>query len=204
MVNILKELSYKNLKYIICEGVYEPSDDTFLLIDNLMVNDGDFVLEIGTGTGLVAMIASQQAKKIIATDVSSLALKCASQNIKLNDLTSKIELREGQLFEPIHPNERFDVILINPPYLPADSLEIDDTLTQSWSSGKDGRTIIDEFLQYFDNYLKKHGRVQLIQSSLSMPEETIRAINKKGMKIEKISEKNFFYEKIILFLIKND
>ena len=56
------------------ELVYVPSDDTFLLAENLDINYGDSVLEIGTGTGLVAMYASKLTDKVIATDINFNAL----------------------------------------------------------------------------------------------------------------------------------
>ena len=197
----MKELSYKNINYITCEQVYEPSDDSFLLIDNLLVNEGDKVLELGTGTGLVSIFASKKAAKVIATDISSLALSCAKKNFELNRVSSKIDLREGSIFEPIIKGEDFDVILFNPPYLPSDSREEDTVLTRSWSAGKDGRIIIDDFLKECNKYLKENGKILLIQSSLSNTDQTINIIKKKNMKIEKLAEKSFFYEKIILFLI---
>ena len=197
----MKQLSYKNFKYITCEGVYEPSDDTFLLLDNLHLHGANLVLEIGTGTGLVSLVASRHVKKVVATDISSLALKCAKNNFDLNGVASKIQLRQGSLFKPISRGETFDIILFNPPYLPADSREPEDSLTRSWSAGEDGRAIIDEFLLNCDEFLKDNGKILLIQSSLSNPDKTIEILKNKRMKIEKLDEKSFFYETIILFLI---
>ncbi|MHA1796890.1 MAG: HemK2/MTQ2 family protein methyltransferase [Candidatus Helarchaeota archaeon] len=200
----MKLWTYLNVNYTIYKGVYEPSDDTFLLIDNLTINKGEHVLELGTGTGLISIFAAQNTDRIVATDISLIALRCALKNFKLNGVSSKIELRQGDLFEPIHPNEKFDLILFNPPYLPSDPREKNDTLTRSWSSGKDGRIIIDRFLQEFPNYLRSPGRVLLIQSSLSNPNKTIEIIKEKKMKIKKIKEQKFFFERIILFLIEKN
>ena len=62
------------------ELVYVPSDDTFLLAENLDINYGDSVLEIGTGTGLVAMHASKLTDKVIATDINFNALELAESS----------------------------------------------------------------------------------------------------------------------------
>ena len=197
----MKPLSYKHVKYFPCKQVYEPSDDTFFLIDNLLVNENDLVLELGTGTGLVSIFASKKGKSVVATDISPLALSCAKKNFDLNNVSLKIDLREGSLFEPILESEVFDVILFNPPYLPADPDEKQDILTSSWSAGKDGRMIINEFLNKCEEFLKYNGKILLIQSTLSNPNETKKIVKEKNMRIEKLAEKSFFYEKIILFLI---
>lgn len=59
--------------------VYEPSDDSFLLIDNLNINPGEKVLEIGTGSGIVAMYASKVAGEVVATDINFNAIEIAEK-----------------------------------------------------------------------------------------------------------------------------
>ena len=90
--------------------VYLPSDDTFLLAENLDINYGDSVLEIGTGTGLVAMYASKLTNKITVTDINFNALQLAEKNFKKNKINN-IEIIFGNLFEPLK-NRKFDVIFI--------------------------------------------------------------------------------------------
>jgi len=187
---------------MVCEQVYEPSDDTFLLMDNLSVNENDSILEIGTGTGLISIFAATTANKVVSTDISPLAINCARKNFELNGLLSKSDIRLGDLFEPLSKNEKFDLILFNPPYLPSDPQEKDDPLTRSWNGGPTGREITDKFLANFDKFLKKNGKIFLIQSSLTNLDITIKNIKEKKMKIAKLKEKNFFMEKLVLFLIE--
>ena len=66
--------------------VYEPSDDSFLLIDNLNINPGEKVLEIGTGSGIVAMYASKVAGEVVATDINFNAIEIAEKNFLLNNI----------------------------------------------------------------------------------------------------------------------
>ena len=119
------------------ELVYVPSDDTFLLAENLDINYGDSVLEIGTGTGLVAMYASKLTDKVIATDINFNALELAEKNLKKNNINN-VELIFGNLFEPLK-NRKFDVIIFNTPYLPTCEEEvIDDELNFAFDGGPDG------------------------------------------------------------------
>jgi methylase of polypeptide subunit release factors len=72
-------------------------------------------LDLGTGCGVEAMLASPHAERVIATDVSARAVNFAAFNAQLN-LTPNIEYRVGSWFEPVG-DERFDTIVCNPPYV---------------------------------------------------------------------------------------
>ncbi|MCL2157461.1 MAG: class I SAM-dependent methyltransferase [Methanobrevibacter sp.] len=179
------------------EMVYEPSDDSFLLAENLIINSGDEVLEIGTGSGIVAMYASKKTDKIVATDINFNAIELAEKNFTSNGLEN-IQLFLGNLFEPVK-DQKFDVILFNTPYLPTESSEIlDDNLNYAFDGGLDGREVIDEFLNQVKNHLNHDGRLQLIQSSLSKIEETISRLNDLGFKVEITASEKFFFEEIVL------
>jgi release factor glutamine methyltransferase len=177
--------------------VYVPSDDTFLLAENLNISYGDNVLEIGTGTGLVAMYASKLTNKVTATDINYNALELAEKNITNNNIKN-IELLFGDLFEPVK-NRKFDLIIFNTPYLPTSEEEtLDNALNFAFDGGPDGRKVIDVFLNQVKNYLNPKGKVQLIQSSLSNIEKTIKKLNQNGFIAEIAESEKFFFEEIVL------
>lgn len=185
------------------EMVYEPSDDSFLLAENLDINSGDRVLEIGTGSGIIAMYASKLAAEVVATDINFNAVELAEKNFSSNDINN-IKLLFGDLFEPIKSefegeNQKFDVILFNTPYLPTDECEIlEDNLNYAFDGGLDGRKVIDRFLNEVKDYLNEGGRVQLIQSSLSNVEETLLRLEELGFITEITASEKFFFEEIVL------
>jgi release factor glutamine methyltransferase len=74
------------------------------------------VLEIGTGTGVVALSAARFAEHAVATDVNPQAVLCALGNAESNGLAGKVSILEGDMFAPV-AGQRFDAILCNPPYL---------------------------------------------------------------------------------------
>jgi release factor glutamine methyltransferase len=80
--------------------------------------------DIGTGSGAIAISLAAEGRfaRIVATDVSSKALRVAERNRALAGAGTPVELREGSLLEPL--SETFDVIVSNPPYLT--SAECDD------------------------------------------------------------------------------
>ena len=177
--------------------VYIPSDDTFLLAENLEIKEGQSVLEIGTGSGLVSMYASLLTDDVTATDINYNALELAEKNFKLNDINT-IRLEFGDLFEPVK-NEKFDVILFNTPYLPTDTDDIiDDDLNYAFDGGIDGRKVIDRFINEVSHYLNDGGIVQIIQSSLSNNELTLDMFDRNGFIAEIAKSESFFFEEIVL------
>lgn len=177
--------------------VYIPSDDTFLLAENLEIKEGQSVLEIGTGSGLVSMYASLLTDDVTATDINYNALELAEKNFKLNDINT-IRLEFGDLFEPVK-NEKFDVILFNTPYLPTDTDDIiDDDLNYAFDGGIDGRKVIDRFINEVSHYLNDGGIVQIIQSSLSNNDKTLDMFDRNGFIAEIAKSESFFFEEIVL------
>ena len=75
----------------------------------------DSTLDLGTGSGILALLASRFSERVVATDISARALNFARFNAELNGATN-IEFRLGNLFEPL-AGERFDRILSNPPFV---------------------------------------------------------------------------------------
>jgi release factor glutamine methyltransferase len=188
---------FEDLWVIVNDGVYEPAEDTFMLCANLETTPEDTVLELGTGCGLVAIVAAKTGARVIATDQSPLAIKNVQENVALHNLQSQIEIRQGSFFSPIKSDEKFSLIAFNPPYLPG-TIE-DAAYNRAWSGGKEGYEITEIFLSQCLKYLLPTGRLLLIQSTLSNPEKT-RAYLEQHFHIVHIkAEKPFFFERLLLF-----
>lgn len=161
-------LYYKNLKIKTNGKVYRPAEDSLLLADNIDAAGSELVADIGTGTGIQALVAAQKAKRVIATDINQDAIELAKNNASVNGL-SNIVFRLGSLFENL-PG-KFDLILFNPPYLPVND---EDALGMSWSGGKSGMRVIKSFLKGVGDYLNPNGRFLFIVSSLNKPEGLLK------------------------------
>ena len=179
------------------DNVYIPAEDSYLLADNLEIKPGESVLEIGTGSGIVAMYASKLTDNITVTDINFDACLLAEKNFKDNNIEN-IEILFGNLFEPVK-NRKFDVILFNTPYLPTEEDEVlDDTINYAFDGGLNGRKVIDLFLNEVSNHLNDGGIVQIIQSSLSGNEETLSRFDELGFISEIKESEHFFFEDITL------
>ena len=103
---------------------WEPHDTISLraLLRTSPLVDGKTVLEIGTGSGLVALCYLQAgARKVVATDINPMAVANARYNARLLDLNERLEVRLVSETEPgayvvVGDTERFDVIISNPPW----------------------------------------------------------------------------------------
>ena len=188
-----------NMTFIINthENAYVPAEDSYLLAENLEVENGKSVLEIGTGSGIVAMYASKLTDKVTATDINFDAIQLAESNFKANNIDN-VELLFGNLFEPVK-DRKFDVILFNTPYLPTEEGEvIEDNLNYAFDGGLNGRKVIDLFLNEVKNHLNDGGIVQLIQSSLSDNDETLNKLDELGFISEIAKKEHYFFEDIVL------
>jgi len=190
---------YKEKAFEVAKNVYEPAEDTFLLADNLDVRKGERVLELGTGCGLLAILAAKVGVQVVATDINPAALKCARANAVKHRVGDRIDFRLGDLFEPV-VGEHFDLVIFNPPYLPVEPDEaICGPLDRAWEAGPDGRRIIDRLLREMPNHLTPNGRVLFVQSSLANISKTLRVLKTSGFKVNTIHKKLPFEE---LFLLR--
>ena len=187
----------QDFKINIDDNVYIPAEDSYLLADNLEIKQGQSVLEIGTGSGIVAMYASRLTDNITVTDINFDACELARKNFEDNGIEN-IEILFGNLFEPVK-NRKFDVILFNTPYLPTEEDEVlDDTINYAFDGGLNGRKVIDLFLNEVGNHLNDNVIVQIIQSSLSGNEETLEKLDQLGFVSEIAAKEHFFFEDITL------
>jgi release factor glutamine methyltransferase len=190
-------LEYNGIVIYTHPNVYEPAEDTFLLAENLDIKRRDEVLEIGTGTGLITVVAAQKSKNVTATDINEDAVKCALKNT-ITNRTYNVKLKQGNLFEPVK-DEKFDLILFNTPYLPTEENEkFDEEINAAWDGGADGRATIDKFLDEVKNHLNEGGRVQLVQSSLSDNEKTIQKLEELGFEANITAREKCFFEEIVV------
>ena len=109
--------------YKVTPNVLIPRDETELLvkkaIEIIQKNDLKKVLDIGTGSGCIACtIAKCTDAEVLGTDISSDALRVALDNVTLLGINNRAVFRKSDLFEKIHPDEKFDMIISNPPYIP--------------------------------------------------------------------------------------
>jgi release factor glutamine methyltransferase len=187
-----KKVHYLSEQVLVLPDVYEPCDDTYLLVDAALneVRPTDSVLEIGTGCGIIAKMVAERARYVIATDKNPRAVA----NAKLNG----VEAIRGDLFAAL--DSRFDLIIFNPPYLPSRSDTSGDWQTQAWDGGPSGREVIVQFLSQVADHLTEKGRVLLVISSITGYKEVTKLMHAQFGIVRVIAERKFFFETLYVVL----
>jgi release factor glutamine methyltransferase len=191
------EFLYDGLTLTVHEDVYRPAEDSLMLADAVKGLRGS-VLDVGCGSGLASLSAARSAESVLGVDINPEAVACAVDNAKKNGLGNATFI-QSDLFSNVEG--QYDAILFNPPYLPtSDDEHVAGLLDKAFDGGKDGRTVLERFLDDFANHLKPEGVLYLVQSSLNDLEKTEKKLNDSGFRTEVINQQDFFFEK--LFLLK--
>lgn len=154
---------FGSLSILTPPGVYAPRSDTALLAAEIGTVEGAKVLELCAGSGALALTAAQRgAAEVVAADCSIRAVLSIRASARLNGL--RVDARRGDLLDALDPSERFDVILANPPYLPAVG---GGPIDERWDAGPDGRAVLDRIIDEAGAHLAPEGRLVLMQSALA-------------------------------------
>ncbi|GGW46048.1 methyltransferase [Streptomyces lucensis JCM 4490] len=168
---------------LVLPGVYAPQDDTELLAEVLREEDpppGSRVLDVGTGSGALALEAARRGAEVTAVDVSRRAVWTARLNAWLTRLP--VRIRRGNLFGPVG-DRSYDVILANPPYVPApDTRRGPHGRSRAWDAGHDGRLLLDRICRDAPALLRPGGLLLIVHSALSGPDRTLELLRAAGLK----------------------
>ena len=146
------------------------------------------VLDLGTGSGIQAQEAKRLEANVLASDINP---KCVKHVSNLG-----IKTIQSNLFENI--KEKFDLIIFNPPYLPEEPLEPEDSKL-STTGGKKGNEILIKFLKQAKQHLNKNGKIIIVFSSLTPKvDETLKKLN---YNFKKLDEQKIDFEMLLTYLL---
>lgn len=140
------------------------SDQGVFFADRIKVNDNDLVLDIGTGSGVLAFRAAEFKARTDAIDTNPRAIALAKFGAGVNKLTDSIQFTETSYADL--PNTEYSLIVCNPPFT-----AVPDSDSWYWKhhgpTGRDGLDVFRGILQRVPSLLhKEDGRVQFLINSL--------------------------------------
>jgi len=182
--------------------VYVPREDTYLMVEILRdeVNQDDKVLDMGTGSGILAMISAEVCETVVAVDLNDKAVELGRKNASSNGLEN-IEFVKSDLFENV--DGVFDLVVFNAPYLPYEgSVDRDLKGSEQWCGGGGGREILSRFMDGVEDHLSEDGRVLFLISSLTNLDEVESMLTDGGFEYEVVGKRKIPWEELYVVRVQ--
>ena len=179
------------VRVVTVPGVFKPIVDTWMLAERMRGAPslaGGEVLDLCTGSGALAVAAALcGARRVTAGDISRRSVLTARLNARLNGV--RVRARRGDLFGPLN-DERFDLIVSNPPYVPSASDEPPARgLERAWEGGREGRSVLDRICAEAGRHLRPSGAVLLVHSSLCGERATLDGLGRSGLEARVVARR---------------
>lgn len=180
-----RSVRYLGKDFWVFPNTFWPYTDSHPLVRNFEIENGESVLDVGTGSGVIGIFACYKgAGRVVAVDVNPDAIRSATFNVKQHGFERVMEPRRSDLFENVG-DEQFDVIMAN---LPFRNKPAPDVVARSqWDTGFQTNTT---FFKEVDKYLKPGGRIYYIQASFGAVDEVKRLAREAGFSVRLIGEKS--------------
>lgn len=195
-----KTVKYLGKEFLVYPDTFWPFADSQPLVKSFRIYEGESVLDVGTGSGVIAVFACYHgAGRVLAVDVNPAAVRSAKYNAKMHGFDKIMKVKKSSLFRQIG-DEQFDVITAN---LPFRNKPAPDVVARSqWDTDFKTNT---EFFQEVGKHLKPGGRIYFAQSNFGAIAEIRKLAKAAGFSVratgslttDKAETKKFF-----AFLIK--
>lgn len=171
--------------------IYEPREDSLLLVKwvNKYCRPGMQVLDMGCGSGIQGKKALEKSCGVTFVDVDP----------EVIDSLNQFNAIKSDLFDNI--KGKYDLIVFNPPYLPEDEDEPEDS-KRICSGGKEGWELIARFFSKVGEFLNKEGFILIVFSSLTNKEKVDEVITKEGFGFRELENKKLFFEVLYIYEVK--
>jgi HemK-related putative methylase len=150
---------------------------------------------MGTGSGIGALALARAGQSVVAVDVNPEAVRCARINALLNRLEERIDIREGNLFEPV-PGERFDVVAFNPPFFEGTPSDLHDA---AWRS----TGVFERFASELPRYLAPGGLALVLLSNHGAEEKQCAALRAAGLEVSVHARRDYVSEVLTVWAARH-
>ncbi|MFH1630888.1 MAG: HemK2/MTQ2 family protein methyltransferase [Candidatus Aenigmatarchaeota archaeon] len=184
------------LTFEIPSFVYFPAEDSEMMAKIVFQQDiaGKKVLDIGCGSGLLAIISAKCGGSVVSADINIDAVKAAERNAKTNNV--ELVTKHSSLFEKI--DGVFDLIIFNPPYLPENEEDMFSEDKLIYSGGPTGRDIIERFVEQAKSHLDRNGKILMLISTLTQEKSVMDHFHKHGFTTKILDRMKIAWEELIV------
>ncbi|MBW2994829.1 methyltransferase [Candidatus Woesearchaeota archaeon] len=174
--------------------MYEPQEESFMLREEVRKHAKGRFLDMGTGSGILAQAAQECPKvtEILAVDLNVRAVRYV-RKLGINAVKS-------DLFKKV--TGKFDTIVFNAPYLPADVREKKDEHSMAVCGGKKGYEITERFFNQVSLHLAPDGIILLLFSSLTNKKKIDQIIKDRLFESKLLLDKRYFFENVYIYLVR--
>jgi HemK-related putative methylase len=152
------------------------------------------VLDMGTGSGVCAVIAARHVRNVVAVDINPDAVRCARANVVLNGFEDRVAVLAGDLFAPL-AGRQFDVVLFNPPFLHGTPRNDAD---RAWRS----TDVAERFARQLRDHLTPSGFALVLLSTFGGgAAEFLRQFQRHSFELTVAAEREYVNEKVAIFKI---
>lgn len=179
--------------------IYEPREDSMLIINEVRKLAHGNVLDMGTGSGILALAAAQKAEFVIGVDINKEALAFAKQQAEKYEIRN-VKFYHSNIFSYFEEHPwKFDLIIFNPPYLPEDLREPEESRLLT-TGGKHGYEVLEGFFSQASRYLMPYGKILIVFSSITGKDKIHEIIEKYGFDYQKLAEEDIFAETLFVYM----
>ena len=162
---------------------YKPAEDSLFLADNIKNEKGKIALDIGTGSGFLARVLSDNFEFVVATDINFSALQKAHEIVENCICCDSADAL----------NYNFDLVVCNLPYLPSEG--ITDPAVDGLAEGLGVTTNI---IKSASKAIRQNINIVFLTSSLANYQELVRRTENLGFSVKIMAKKKLFFEELVL------
>jgi methylase of polypeptide subunit release factors len=187
------------LRLVVLPQVFNPAlfpTGPFLLefLQTQPVAKGASVLDLGCGTGVCGLAAAASAGRVVCTDISPEAIRCARINVLLHRLSDRVEVVASDLFAALE-RQRYDLVLFNPPFYRG---RVAQPIDAAWRS----TDVLERFAEQLADHLTVDGHALVVFATDGDLAGLLEAFHGADLRVELVAERDTVNEILVVYRVR--